>query len=244
MSNAGSDGAPAVHVLSAGAAKGLVEALQVRFRDETGARIAGTFNAVGTIRQQFDAGAPCDVLILTQAMLEELARDGRVDRKSITPLGRVATGIAVRSGEAHPAIGDRASLGATLAAATALYCPDIERSTAGIHFAGVLRELGLESEAQAKLRTFASGGIAMKAMADTREAGAIGCTQVTEILYTPGVELVGVLPPAFALATVYAAALGARASRPLESRKLLALLAAEDTKALRVAGGLSEVAQP
>ncbi len=50
------------------------------------------------------------------------------------------------------------------------------------------------------------------------------------------------LPPAFALATVYAAALGARASLPLESRKLLALLAAEETRSLRVAGGLSEVA--
>ena len=35
--------------------------------------------------------------------------------------------------------------------------------------------------------------------------GALGCTQVTEILYTPGLTLAGPLPEPFGLATAYAA---------------------------------------
>ena len=38
--------------------------------------------------------------------------------------------------------------------------------------------------------------------------GLVGCAQVTEILYTNGVQLVDVLAKAFELATVYTAAAG------------------------------------
>jgi molybdate transport system substrate-binding protein len=227
-----------VHLLSAGAAKGLVQGLAARFAGERGAAIAGTFNAVGTIRDAFAAGEPCDVLILTAPMLATLAQSGHVLADSLVPLGRVETGIAVRSGQPHPPIGDDAALRTLFGSATGLYCPDPERATAGIHFVKVLRALGLWPEVEPRLRAYASGGIAMQAMAEAAEPGLVGCTQVTEILYTPGVELVGPLPPGHALATVYAAAVAARASDPALARQLVALLAADDTRALREAGGL------
>jgi len=230
--------ADVIHVLSAGAAKGLVEALAPRFRADAGVAVAGTFNAVGAIRDALVAGAPCDVLILTEPMLADLVREQRVDGHTIASLGSVDTGVAVRRGEPHPPIGDRASLRATFAAAAGLYCPDVERSTAGVHFVKVLRELGLWPEAAPRIRAYPSGGIAMNAMAQATEPGVVGCTQVTEILYTPGVELVDVLPPEFALATVYAAAVSARARDAAVARRLVALLAADDTRALREAGGL------
>jgi molybdate transport system substrate-binding protein len=229
-------------VLSAGAAKGLVEALQGGFRTDTGAGIAGTFGAVGAIRAQFEGGAACDVLILTASMLDELARDGSLARDTIAPLGRVFTGIAVRSGDTHPAIADRGSLRECLAAATALYCPDTERATAGIHFVHVLRELGLWPGAAARLRAYPSGAIAMRELAQTREAGLIGCTQVTEILYTPGVELVGPLPAAFELATVYSVAVHARARQPELARRLVDLLAGPGAREVRERGGFAATA--
>ena len=46
-----------------------------------------------------------------------------------------------------------------------------------------------------RLRTFPNGITAMRAMASDAVPGAIGCTQVTEIAYVPGVALVGLLPP-------------------------------------------------
>ncbi|MFO1414927.1 MAG: substrate-binding domain-containing protein [Burkholderiales bacterium] len=229
-------------VLSAGAAKGLLTALAPRFRALHGTEVAGTFNAVGAIRQAFADGAPCDVLILTAAMLDDMAREGLVDGDSIVALGRVDTGVAVRRGEPHPPIAGRAALRALFDAARGLYCPDPERATAGIHFVKVLRALDLWPAAQPKLRAYNSGGIAMQAMADAAEPGLVGCTQVTEILYTPGVELVGVLPPPFDLATVYAAAVPARAAQPQLARDLIALLAGDAARAVREAGGLAATA--
>lgn len=68
----------------------------------------------------------------------------------------------------------------------------------------------------------------------------IGCTQVTEILYTPGVQLVGVLPREFELATVYTAAACQRAANPAAARALVEMLAADANRAQRLAGGFEE----
>ncbi|MFO1323319.1 MAG: substrate-binding domain-containing protein [Burkholderiales bacterium] len=228
----------ALAVLSAGAAKGLVEALQASFRDETGAGIVGTFGAVGAIREQFAGGAACDVLILTAAQLAELERVASVVADTIAPLGRVATGVAVRSGDPHPGIADRRDLADTFGAGKALYCPDPERATAGIHFVNVLRALGLWPGAAERLRAYPSGAIAMRELAQACGDGLVGCTQVTEILYTPGVELVGPLPAPFALETVYSVAVAARSRHPDLARRFAAHLAGPDSRELRERGGL------
>ena len=57
-------------LLSAGAAKGLVLALQQRFTEASGAQLQATFGAVGAIREQWLAGAPCDVIILTEKQID------------------------------------------------------------------------------------------------------------------------------------------------------------------------------
>jgi molybdate transport system substrate-binding protein len=228
---------PDLVVLSAGAAKGLVEALHPRFRDEAGVGIAGTFGAVGTIREQFLGDGPCDVLILTATMLDELARVGKVVPETIAPLGEVLTGVAVPAGDPHPPIGDREALKACFGAAQALYCPDTERATAGIHFAKVLRALSLWPEVAGRVKAFPSGAVAMKALAQDPGPGRVGCTQVTEILYTSGVELVGVLPEAFKLATTYSAAVAAHAAQPAIARRFAATLTSPEHADLRARGG-------
>jgi molybdate transport system substrate-binding protein len=74
-------------------------------------------------------------------------------------------------------------------------------------------------------------------MAQSNEPGLIGCTQVTEILYTPGVRLAGLLPHEFELATVYTAAVCARAQEPLAAAEFVRMLAGDEATALRQAGG-------
>ena len=61
----------------------------------------------------------------------------------------------------------------------------------------------------------------------------IGCTQVTEILDTPGVTLVAPLPQEFELATIYTAAVAARAASPDQARRLVALLSGPSARSAR-----------
>src|SRR6266508_1135132 len=103
-----------LHLLSAGAAQSIATALIPAFNAATGARVHASFRTVGALKEMLLAGKPCDVLVATAAMLKDLARDGRMVPASIRTLGRVQTGIGVRSGEPVPAIDNRALLRASL----------------------------------------------------------------------------------------------------------------------------------
>jgi molybdate transport system substrate-binding protein len=226
----------ALHILCAGAAQGLVKALQPRFTEATEAMIEARFGAVGAMKEALLGGAPCDVMIVTDAMVVALQASGVLVAGARVPLGRVRTGIAVRSGDAVPAIATPDELKRALLAASAVYFPDPERATAGIHFASVLRQLGIERTLEARLRTFPNGATSMRELA-AGPAGALGCTQITEIHYTPGIALVAALPADFELATVYTAAIVATSARPGLARQFIDLLGGAGTRALREAGG-------
>ena len=226
-----------LYLLSAGAAKALVEGLAAEFHRDTGAVLRGTFGAVGAMRERLLEGEPCDAFVSTASMLDTLEWEGRVVAGSIRPVGRVRTGLAVRAGEPLPDVSTGDALAARLREAPAIYVPDTERATAGIHFVRVLDRLGLLATLAAKLRTYPNGAIAMQRLAQDGPAGAIGCTQATEILYTGGVVLAGFLPNEFELATAYAAGVCASASDAELASTFVAWIAGDRAAALRRAGG-------
>ena len=121
-------------------------------------------------------------------------------------------------------------------ASSAVYFPDAVRSTAGIHFARVMAQLGILDTLQPRFRTYPAGAIAMREMAAATGPDLIGCTQVTEINYTPGVELVAALPPEFELATVYSAA-ATTASDLALAQRFIGLVSGAGSQVLRKAGG-------
>ncbi len=224
-----------VRVLSAGATKGLVGALQAGFTESSGEAVAGSFSAVGAIRERFLSGEACDVLILTATQLAALATDGQVEY--VAAIGTVRTAVAVPAGHAVPEVSSGAAFATAIRAASAVFMPDPYQSTAGIHVRGVFDTLGLAAVVGAKLRAFANGETAMRELSQARLAGSIGTTQVTEIRYTPGLTLVGPLPPEFDLATVYAAAVSAVAVNKDAARALVALLTGAQSAALRRESG-------
>lgn len=226
-----------LRILSAGAAKGVVQALQQEFLLASGASVQGTFGAVGMIREKLLSGEPCDVIILTAALIEELTRTGHVLADSSAPLGRVRTGVAVRSGEPLPDISTRDALKACLLSCDGIYFPDPERATAGIHFVNVLKRLGIHELLAPRLRPYPNGATAMYQLAQTTEPRLIGCTQVTEIKYTEGVTLVGLLPEEFELSTVYSIAVCSKAAQAEIARRFVELLTGEKSQALRAEGG-------
>ena len=220
-------------ILSGGAAHGLVFALAPELEAQTGCKIDGTFGAVGAMRDKLLAGAPADLLILTRALIAELADQGRVVPGSAIDVGTVATAIAIRSGAPAPQVGDADGLRAALLAADAVYFPDPQLATAGIHFARVIERLGISEDLAPRLKPFPNGATAMRELAASKGARPIGCTQVTEILNTPGVQLVAPLPSGFELETIYTAAITSRAALPEEARVLAQLLAGPSARAAR-----------
>lgn len=230
-----------LHLLSGGAAHGLVTHLQGSFKARHLCSISGTFSAVGMMKNALLAGAPCDVVILTNALIAELMESGHLLPGSAKNVGVVKTGVAIKTGDPTVDVSTPEKLKVTLQAAKGIYFPDPIKATAGIHVMKVLKALALDVELARKLHPHANGATAMKAMADAEAiaggSGLIGCTQITEIVYTAGVDLVAPLPKEFELATTYTAAVCANSTQPESAAALIALMASADTKPLRLTCG-------
>lgn len=225
-----------LHILSGGAAQGLVAQLQPAFEQQHDCRIDGTFGAVGLMKDKLVAGAPCDLLILSQVLIQDLVAQGRAQAASARPVGLVKTGVALKAGRPQATLRSEDDLKSLLESAPAIYFPDPNKATAGIHFMKVLQALGLADQPD-KLRTYPNGAAAMAALAQAPEPDAVGCTQVTEILFTQGVQLTGLLPAPHELTTTYTAAVAQDAREPELARQLIeALTAAAAAQARRQCG--------
>jgi molybdate transport system substrate-binding protein len=228
-------------ILSGGAAQGLVGGLATKFKQQTGLDITGEFGAVGAMATKLRTGTLADILILTSALIADLAREKLVVENSIADLGRVETALAVRSSDALASVHDAATLREALLAADAIFVPDTKVSTAGIHVAKVLAQLGIADEVEGRLKIYPNGSTAMRHMAESDARRPIGCTQSTEIIATTGVKLSGALPKGCELATLYTAAVTTRAAHAREAQIMIDLLISADQRVLRERAGFLNI---
>jgi molybdate transport system substrate-binding protein len=226
-----------LNILSGGAAQGLVASLASAFKARTGFDIAGEYGAVGDMADKLRGGLPTDIIILTAALAAKLADEKLVVPASIADVGLVETAVAVRANDPKVSVDDAASLRAALLAADAIFVPDTKASTAGIHFAKVLAQLGIVEAVAARLKVHPNGATAMRQLAASDAARPIGCTQSTEIIATRGIVLSGPLPPGCELKTMYTAAGTTRATNAGAAQILIDLLTSADAQAARTRAG-------
>jgi molybdate transport system substrate-binding protein len=224
-----------IRVLSGGAAAGVVQGIQENFENTHQCKINGTFSAVGAMRDLVLKGEPCDLVILSKSLVNELVVSGHVDANSVRSLGIVPTGIAIPSKRTSPSpkIKTVDELKEAFRSAPALYFPDMEKSTAGIHFMKVMKTLGLDQELASRFKSFPNGATAMAQMALDPDTNVIGGTQTTEINICPGVDLIGLLPQELELNTDYTLGICKSSKNPEMSKKLADILVGEQSIQIR-----------
>jgi len=230
-----------LNVLSGGAAHGLVASLAPTFKAQTGLDITGEFGAVGAMAEKLREGTPTDIVILTAALVAKLAEEKLVVPASITDVGLVETALAVRIGDALVKVRDQADLREALLASDEIFVPDTKVSTAGIHVAKVLAQIGVADAAAARLKIYPNGATAMQHLATSDAKRPIGCTQSTEIIATEGVVLSGSLPPGCELSTMYTAAVTTQAAKAQQAQALIDLMTSADARELRTRAGFLNV---
>jgi len=105
----------------------------------------------------------------------------------------------------------------------------------------VLNGLGIAETVASKLRPYPNGNTAMNAMAACEDPHVIGCTQVTEILITQGVDLVANLPLEFELATMYTAGVRSTSTCAAQAQTMIDILTSSEHADLRAKGGFLPV---
>ena len=226
------DGEP-LKVLSAGACEHYVAAIAARFEKTRGQHVVIQEDTVGRLVQRINQGERFDVALVTPAGLDRIA--GRLISGPRIELARVGIGVAVRQNAPLPDIRSVESFKRVLReAGSVAYVDPAAGGTSGIYFSRLLERLGVAETVRSKAVLVPGGAVAQRVAAGQAE---IGIQMMSELVGVKGVTLVGPLPAAIQIYTVYDGVVGASSSDPTAARALLELLASpEGDDALKAAG--------
>lgn len=209
-------------VLTAGAFKPVVTALAPAFEQRTGHRLVIDNDTAGALQRRIANGEAFDVVVLTPAALDQLAKAGKVDASMPTRLARVSIGVAVKQGTPAPDISSVPAFRQALLAARAVaYIDPAAGGSSGVYLSQLFTTMGIAPQIQAKAMLVPGGLVAQRVVDGEAD---IAIHQISEILAVPGAALVGPIPADIQNYTVYAGAVAVAARDPAAARAFLALL--------------------
>jgi molybdate transport system substrate-binding protein len=165
--------------------------------------------------KQINAGEPFDVAVSPPSTIDALIKNGHVVADTRTDLVRSGVGVAVRAGAPKPDIGSVESFKRALLNAKSIgYLP-----TAGVP--QLVERLGIAGAIKSKT-TVPGTDIVSELVAKGQIE--LGVVVITQILTTPGVELVGPLPPEIQFYTMFTAGVSGKSKDPEAARQLIRFL--------------------
>ena len=235
------DGAEAlreVAVVTSGGLAAAYDRLAPRFEAETGIGLAtaygaSTGGAPDSIPARLEGGERFDVLIMSQAGLDELIARGLVRADTRADLASSSIGMAVREGTPLPDISTPEAFVETLLAAESI---GYSASVSGTYVSTELfPRLGLAEQLAPKGRRIESERVAAVV---ARGEVDIGFQQVSEILSIPGAAYAGPIPGEYQRVTTFSAGIATDAGNPEGGRKLIDFLSSDDAAATIAETGL------
>lgn len=224
-----------VKVLTAGAFKQVVLALVPEFEKQTG-HVTVDNGTAGELRSRIEGGEAFDVAVITPAVLDELAKKGKVAAGSPARLASVGIGVMVKEGASNPAIATVEDFKrALLAAKTVAYIDPASGGSSGIYLDKLFERLGIADQVRAKAKLKKGGYVADLIVSGEAE---LGVHQISEIVPVKGVVLVGPLPQEIQNTTTYAAAVSASPRDRGAAVALMAMLTGPAAAAVLKAKGM------
>ena len=204
-----------VKVFTARALATVLEQVGPEFERTTGHKLNVVSGFGPVFLTQINAGEPFDVFISTPAGMARLFEQGKLIPDSRTILARSGTGVEVRAGAPKPDVTSVEAFKRALLDAKSIGY----RRVGGVP--QLLERLGIADAVRSKV-TIPDTDIVSELVAKGELE--LGIVVITQILTTPGVELVGPLPPEIQVYVEFAAGISAGSQAPEAARALIRFL--------------------
>jgi molybdate transport system substrate-binding protein len=183
-----------IKVVSGSAVAPVMIELIAKFEKSSGHRVSfDSDGAIGAITARLLNGEAADVAIVSAAQIDQLARQGKVVAGSRTDIAKVGVGVFVRKGASKPDIDSAdAFRRAMLSAKSIGYNDPAAGAPVSIYLIGLFERMDIAAVMQVKTTVFKQRTERFEAVA--RGDVEIGFNQISEIIATPSVDLVGPLP--------------------------------------------------
>ena len=194
-----------------------------------------TVESVGGVdaARRVAAGEVFDAVVLGADAIDRLIADGQVRAGSRVDLVRSGVALAVRAGAPQPDLGSAQAVKAAVLAARHI---GYSTGPSGVALAALFERWGIAGQVQAKL-VVPPPGTPVGALIASGEIE-LGFQQLSELMFLPGIDVVGPLPDEIQITTVFAGAVASASRQPQAARALLEALADPALTAIKRANGM------
>ena len=171
--------------------------------------------------QRVQAGAEAfDLVFLASNAIDKLQAAGRVVAASKVDLMLSSTAVAVPAGAAKPDISSEDAVRAAVLAAASI---GYSTGPSGVALQKLFERWGIAEQIQSRI-VQAKPGVPVGSMVASGEV-ALGFQQLSELFHVTGIQIVGALPAAIAIDTVFSAGVVTGSVRADAAQQLLAFMA-------------------
>ena len=208
-----------MRVLSSLAVKEAYLELQPQFEKKSGQKVETEWLGMVDIMKRVKGGEAADIVIASQKALGELKALGKVE--AVVDLATSGVAVAVKKGAKRPDIASAEAVKRALKAAKTIA---YSSGPSGVYLAELFQKWGIAEELKPKI-TQTPPGTAVGPLIARGEAE-IGFQQMSELLPTAGIDILGPLPADIQVVTTFSGAPHVAANDAAGARALLAFLAA------------------
>ncbi len=197
----------------------LVELLAA-YEQQTGQ--CAVIEAVGGVdaAKRVQAGEAFDVVVLASDAIDKLIAAGAVVAGSRTDWVRSGVAVAVRAGAPLPDIGSEDAVRSAVLAARSI---SYSTGPSGVALAKLFERWGIAGEVAGRM-VQAPPGVPVGSLV-ARGDVELGFQQLSELLHVEGIAIVGPLPPAIQITTIFSSGVAVTSAQPAAAQALLDFLA-------------------
>ena len=224
--------APEIKVFTARAIATVLAEIGGEFERASGYELIVVSDLPTGFQRRINAGEHFDLLISGSVPVDEWIRDGRLVATTRTDIARSGIGVEVRAGSPRPdIITVDAFKRAVLNAKSIAYL----RVGSGVYLDALLERLGIRDAIKSRV-TRPDSDVVSELVAKGEVE--LGMTVITQILTTPGVDLVGPLPPQIQSYVTFVAGVSSQSRVPTAASELITFLAGPKAIAVIKAQGM------
>jgi molybdate transport system substrate-binding protein len=183
------------------------------------------FESVGGVdaARRVQAGEAFDIVVLASHAIQELESEGHLKPRSAADLVRSGVAVAVPAGTPKPALATQDDVRSAVLAASSI---GVSTGPSGVQLQRLFERWGIVDQIRDRV-VQAAPGVPVGTLVACGEV-ALGFQQLSELIHVAGIDIVGPLPPAIQIDTVFSAAVGARSAHPQEAAACIAFMASPD----------------
>ena len=223
-------------LISSMATRQLLSELAFQWQRTSGIEV--TIESVGGVdaARRVQASEAFDGVVLAGDAIDNLIASGHVVAGSRVDLVQSSVALAVKSGVAVPDISSEAALRNAIEAASSI---GYSTGPSGGALAKLFERWGLSKAVQSRI-VQAPPGVPVGALLARGEV-ALGFQQLSELMNVDGITVVGMLPQAVAISTIFSAAVCAASKQRKELAVLLAFLASSGVAEVKRKHGMQAI---